>query len=122
MKEGNKWKAAFHTNCGFFKSLVMFFGLINSPATFQTMIDSIFEGLISEEKAIVYLDDILVFMETLEEHWEVVKKVVHLLYIHNLFLNLEKCEFECTEIEYLRVIISHNFVQINSIKVAGLAK
>jgi Reverse transcriptase (RNA-dependent DNA polymerase) len=46
----------------------MFFGLTNSPATFQTMMDSIFEGLISEEKIIVYLDDVLDFMETSGEH------------------------------------------------------
>jgi hypothetical protein len=52
------------------------------------MMDSIFEELISKGKVIVNLDNILVFMETLEEHWEVVKKVVHLLYIHNLFLKL----------------------------------
>jgi Reverse transcriptase (RNA-dependent DNA polymerase) len=72
-------KAVFYTNCGLFEPLVMFFGLTNSPTTFQTMMDSIFEGLISEGKVIVYLDDILVFIKTLEEHWEVVKKVVHLL-------------------------------------------
>jgi hypothetical protein len=46
----------------------MFFGLTNSPATFQTMMDSIFEGLTSEGKVIVYPDNILVFMETLKEH------------------------------------------------------
>jgi hypothetical protein len=86
--------------------------------------NSIFEGLISEGKVIVYLDDIFVFMETLEEHQEVVKKVVYLLHIHNhnLFLKLEKCEFECTEIEYFGVIISHNSACMDSIKVARVAK
>ena len=59
IKEGDEWKGAFHTNCGLFEPLVMFFGLTNSPATFQTMMDSIFDGLISEGKVIVYLDDIL---------------------------------------------------------------
>ena len=42
MKEGDKWKAAFHTNHGLFEPLVMFFGLTNSPATFQTMMNDIF--------------------------------------------------------------------------------
>jgi len=46
IKEGDKWKAAFQTNCGLYKPLVMFFGLTNSPATFQTMMDNIFEDLI----------------------------------------------------------------------------
>jgi hypothetical protein len=48
MKEGDEWKATFCTNRGLFKPLVMFFGLTNSCTTFQTMMDSIFEGLISE--------------------------------------------------------------------------
>jgi Reverse transcriptase (RNA-dependent DNA polymerase) len=71
---------------------------------------------------IVYLDDILVFMETLEEHQKAVKKVVYLLHINNLFLKLEKCEFEHMEIEYLRVIISHNSVHMDPIKVARVAR
>jgi Reverse transcriptase (RNA-dependent DNA polymerase) len=96
MKEGDEWKAAFCTNRGLFEPLVMFFSLTNSPATFQTMMDSIFDGLISEGKVIVYLDDVLVCTETLEEHREVVEKVVSLLHIHNLFLKPEKCEFERT--------------------------
>ena len=110
MKEGDEWKGAFQINRGLFKPLVMFFSLTNSPATFQTMMNGIFEDLISEGKVIVYLDDILIFTETLEEHREVVKKVVELLHMHNLFLKPEKCKFEQTEVEYLGVIISHNSV------------
>src|ERR1700679_46269 len=100
----------------------MFFGLNNTPATFQTMMDSIFNGLISKGKVIVYLDDILIFTKTLEEHREVVKKVFSLLYIHNLFLKPEKCEFERMEIEYLRVIISHNSVRMDPVKIAGVSE
>jgi Reverse transcriptase (RNA-dependent DNA polymerase) len=122
MKEGDKWKATFYTNHGLFKPLVMFFGLTNSPTTFQTMMDSIFKGLISKGKVIVYLGNILVFTESLEEHWKVVKKVVYLLHIHNFFLKPEKCKFEHTEIEYLRVIISHNSVCMDPVKVARVAK
>ena len=92
MKDRDKWKAAFYINHGLFEPLVTLFGLTNSPATFQTMMDNIFKGLISEGKVIVYLDDILIFTETLEEHWEVVKKVVSLLHIHNFFLKPEKCK------------------------------
>jgi len=67
-KEGDEWKAAFRTNRGLYEPLIMFFGLKNSPATFQTMIDDIFEDLISEGIVVVYPDDILIFMETLDEH------------------------------------------------------
>jgi len=47
MKEGDEWKAAFQTNRGLFEPLVMFFELCNSPATFQTMMDDIFDDLIT---------------------------------------------------------------------------
>ena len=71
IKEGDEWKAAFQTNRGLYEPLVMFFGLTNSPATFQTMMDDIFEDLISEGVVVVYLDNILIFTETLEEHRKV---------------------------------------------------
>jgi Reverse transcriptase (RNA-dependent DNA polymerase) len=86
------------------------------------MMNSIFEGLISKGKVIVYLDNILNFTETLEEHWEVVKRVVSLLHIHNLFLKPEKCEIKRTEIEYLRVIISHNSICMDPVKVARVSE
>ena len=57
MKEGDEWKATFRTNRGLYEPLVMFFGLTNSPATFQTIMDAIFEDLISEGVVVVYLDD-----------------------------------------------------------------
>jgi hypothetical protein len=72
MKEGDEWKATFWTNQGLFKPLIMFFSLTNSPATFQTMMNDIFEELISEGVVVVYLDDILIFMETINKHWKVI--------------------------------------------------
>src|SRR5271156_7036998 len=122
MKDGEEWKATFCTNHGLFEPLVMFFGLTNSPATFQTMLDHIFEDMISEGKAIVYLDDILIFSQTQEEHREMVKRAVKILHKHNLFLKPEKCEFERTEVEYLEVIICHNSIQMDPIKVSGVAE
>ena len=68
IKEGDEWKAAFQTNQGLFKPLVMFFGLTNSPATFQTMMNNIFHNLIAKEVVCMYLNDILIFTKTLEEH------------------------------------------------------
>ena len=76
MKVGDEWKATFRTNRGLYKPLVMFFGLTNSPSTFQT--------IISEGVVVVYLDDILIFTKTLEKHRKVVKWVVELLQQHNL--------------------------------------
>jgi len=99
MKEGDEWKAAFRTNRGLFEPLVMFFGLCNSPAMFQTMMDDIFDGLITEGVVVVYLDNILIFTETLDEHQRVTQRVMELLWKNNLFLKSKKCEFKKTEVE-----------------------
>jgi Reverse transcriptase (RNA-dependent DNA polymerase) len=79
IKEGDEWKAAFKTNRGMFEPLVMFFGLTNSPATFQTMMNDIFRDLINRGYVIIYLDDILIFTETMKEQHQLVKEVLELL-------------------------------------------
>ena len=79
IKEGDEWKAAFRTNQGLFEPLVMFFGLTNSPATFQTMMNDIFVDMILEGVVVVYLDDILIFTKTLEKHQEVTHRVLQRL-------------------------------------------
>ena len=68
IKPGDEWKAAFQTNHGMFEPLVMFFGITNSPATFQIMMNDIFRDLIAEGIMVVYLDDILIFTRIEEEH------------------------------------------------------
>ena len=78
LKEGDEWKAAFWTNCGLYEPLVMFFGLTNSPATFQTMMNDIFKELIDEGVVVVYMDDILIFTESHEEHHKVVQCVLEI--------------------------------------------
>ena len=121
MKEGDEWKAVFCTNRTLFEPLVMFFGLTNSPATFQTMMNDIFHELIMEGVVVVYLDDILIYTKTVEEHREVTRRVLELLQSHKLFLKPDKCEFEKTRVEYLGVIVSHNSVEMDPVKVAGVA-
>jgi hypothetical protein len=68
IKEGNELKAAFIINQGLFKPHVMFFGLINSPATFQALMNAIFADLIAKGKVAVYLNDILIWSTTLNKH------------------------------------------------------
>jgi hypothetical protein len=119
--EGDEWKAAFRTNRGLFKPLVMYFSLTNSPATFQTMMNEIFQDLITEGIVSVYLDDILIFTNSLEDHRRITGLVLDHMREHKLYLRPEKCEFEKTKIEYLGVIISHNKVEMNPVKIAGVA-
>jgi len=72
---------------------MMFFGMTNSPATFQTMMNKVFQTVISKEIIIVYLDDILIFTKTEKEHEQAVQRVLEILAEHKLFLCLKKCEF-----------------------------
>src|ERR1700733_1281847 len=122
IKEGDEWKAAFRTNRGLFEPLVMYFGLTNSPGTFQTMMNEIFSDLIIQGVVAVYLDDILIFTNSLEEHRRISRMVMERLRKHKLYLRYDKCEFEKTRIEYLGVIISHNHVEMDPVKVAGVAE
>jgi hypothetical protein len=122
MKEGDEWKAAFRTNRGLFEPLVMFFGLTNSPSTFQTMMNDIFHDLIMEGVVCVYLDDILIFSKTLEEQRRVTRIVLERLRKHKLFLRHDKCEFEQTSIEYLGLIVSEGEIRMDPVKVAGVAE
>ncbi len=71
LKEGDKWKAAFSTNQGLFELLVMFFRLCNSPTTFQTMMNDILHPFIDHNKAICYMDDILIYSASLADHWRI---------------------------------------------------
>jgi len=120
IKEGDEWKAAFRTNRGLFEPLVMYFSLTNSPAMFQTMMDDIFEELILEGNVVVYLDDILIFTDDLEQHRALERQVLELMRKHKLYLKPEKCEFQKTTIEYLGIIISHNRVSMDPVKIAGV--
>jgi len=122
IKPGDEWKAAFRTNRGLFEPLVMFFGMTNSPATFQTMMNDVFRTVITEGIVVVYLDDILIFTKTEEEHERVVRRVLEILAEHKLFLRLEKCEFHWKQIEYLGLVISENKVEMDPVKVARVCK
>ena len=96
------------------------FGLTNSLATFQTMMNSIFRDMIVEGVVCVYLDDILIFTKTLSEHWKITQRVLEHLREYNLCLKPEKCEFEHTQIEYLGVIVSEGMVEMDPVKMSGV--
>ncbi len=73
IREGDKEKAMFRMNQGLFEPTIMFFGLTNSPATFQWMMNDIFHDLIAKGKVTIYLDNILIFSKDLGEHQQIVK-------------------------------------------------
>jgi len=76
---------------GFFEPTVMFFGMINSPAIFQAMINEILRDLINEGKVAAFVDNILVGMEMKEEHDEIVEEILRRLEENDLYIKPEKC-------------------------------
>src|ERR1700761_4433881 len=122
IKDGDEWKAAFITNEGLFEPRVMFFGLTNSPATFQTMMNAIFEEELREDWLTIYMDDILIHTSTnLEMHRRRVHQVLDKLEQHDLFLKPEKCQFEVRRTEFLGVILESGTVQMDPAKIKGVA-
>ena len=76
IQEGDEWKAAFVTNRGLFEPTVMFFGLQNSPAMFQAMMDDYFRDLIDKGWIVIYMDDILIHAQTEKQLEEQTKQVL----------------------------------------------
>jgi hypothetical protein len=120
IRKGDEWKAAFTTNRGLFEPLVMFFGLTNSPATFQALMNLIFADLIAKGVVAVYLDDILIYTKTIKEHRKITHEVLRCLEENNLYLRPAKCKFECTEVEYLGMLIRENHVSMDPAKVRAV--
>ena len=120
IKEGNKWKAAFCMNHSLFEPLMMYFGPTNSPTTFQMMMNKIFHDLILQGVVIIYLDNILISTDTLEEHNCIIQIVMECLCKHKLYLQHDKCNFEKTHMVYLSIIISQNHVEMDPVKIAGV--
>src|SRR5258708_5807772 len=83
--KGDEWKAAFSTNRGLFEPLVMFFGLCNLPTTFQTMMNNI-RPFINCNKAICYMDDILIYSSSLMDHQRITQEILQTLHSYKLFL------------------------------------
>jgi len=120
IKKGDEWKAAFLMPEGSFKPTVMFFGLTNSPATFQVMMNDLLRDLVVEEKVAVFIDDVMVATETEEGHDEIVEEVLRRLEENDLFVKLEKCMWKVREVGFLGVIIEKDGIRMEKEKVQGV--
>ena len=105
---------------GSFEPMVMFFGMTNSPATFQAMINEILRDLINEGKVAAFIDDVLVGTETEEGHDEIVEKILRRLEGNNLYIKLEKCVWKARKIGFLGVVIGPNGIEMEKEKVEGV--
>jgi len=117
---GDEWKTAFHTNEGLFEYLVMPFGLTNAPAAFQSFIQWILCEYL-DIICIVYLDNILIFLQTQEAHDAHVLQILHVLDQHGLLASVDKCEFDKESLEYLGFILGKNGITMHPSKLATIA-
>jgi len=93
IKKGDEWKTAFTTSEGLFEPTVMFFGLMNSPATFQAIINELLRDLINMRKVVVFIDDVIIGTEDEEGHNEMVVKVIKRLEENDLYVKPEKYKY-----------------------------
>ncbi|KAF8823985.1 hypothetical protein HHX47_DHR9000281 [Lentinula edodes] len=114
--EGDEWKTTFRTRYGSYKWKVMPFSLMNAPAAFQQFVNDIFSDML-DVCVIVYLDDILIYSDTPEEHREHVKEVLRCFRHHWLYANPEKCKFNMDTVEYLGYILSPDGLTMSKEKV-----
>ena len=109
----------FTTEFGNYFFLVIPFGLMNAPLTFQRLVDQVFTP--SEKNFIlVYIDDIIIFSRTWSEHLEHIKQTFTRLKEVNLKIKLKKCYFARRSAEYLGFVISGNGIQTNPAKVSAV--
>ena len=100
----------------------MFFGMTNSPATFQRMMDDIFQDYVRRGVLVIYMDDLCIFTESLEEHREVVRGILALCRDAGLFLKLEKCDFEKDEVKFLGLVVGKGRVAMDPVKVDAVRR
>ena len=116
IKKGKEQKTAFKTCYSYYKYLVMLFRLTNALATCQVLINNVLRVYL-DITVVAYLNNILVYSKTLEEHITYIQEVLIYLKATNLRLKLEKCEQHKEEVEFLGYIVRRHRVKISSTKI-----
>jgi len=128
IQEGDEHKAVFKTKYGLFEPTVMYFGLTNLPATFQTMMNYIYRNVILKHKSHgttirIYMDDIgIATRTTLTDHIVAVCDVLQVAQLHDLYFKPEKCLFHVPSMDYLGVILEKGVTRMDPVKIAGIDK
>ena len=128
IKDGDQWKAAFKTCFGTFQPEVMYFGMSNSPPTFQMFMNMILAATQDKHRPLGteildYMDDILIASKgttTIEDHRAAVRDVLQVLQDYDLFLKPEKCVWESSRVDYLGLILEKGVTRMDPAKIAGV--
>jgi len=126
IREGDKKKVAFKTRYGLFEPTVMYFGLTNSPATFQTMMNYIYRDVILKHEPLrttirIYMDDIGIATRTnIDDHQRAVHDVLKIAQLHDLYFKPEKCLFHSSSMDYLGVILEKGVTRMDPAKIVGV--
>lgn len=120
-KEGDEWKITFNCPLGCFQFRVLPFGLQRAPAVFMQLINKVLHEYLYKG-VLTYLDDILIYTETKEEHVKLVRVVLKKLHTAKLYDKLSKCKFHQDKINYLGYRISHKGIEMDPEKVRAVLK
>ena len=121
IRQGDEHKTAFTSRYGTYEFLVMPFGLTNAPATFQTAITDLFRDWL-DDFVIVYLDDILIYSPSQEQHLHHLQLVLRRLQQHQWYCKLKKCAFATTSVEYLGYIVANGQIAIDPAKMKAVTE
>jgi hypothetical protein len=121
VKEVDIPKTAFRTCCGHYEFLVMSFGLTNAPAVFMDTMNRVFYDYL-DQFTVVFIDDILIYSKTSEEHEDHLRRVLERLRSEKLYAKLEKCEFWLDSVSFLGHVISRKGVAVDPKKVKAVVK
>jgi Reverse transcriptase (RNA-dependent DNA polymerase) len=120
MKDADIPKTCIRTRYESFEFLVMPFGLTNAPSTFQAVMNDVFREYL-DDFVMVYIDDILIFSRTAEDHFRHVELILARLRQHQLFAKRSKCEFNCASLPFLGHVFGQGGVEMQQSNVQALA-
>jgi len=119
IREGDEWKTAFRTQYGLYDFQVIPLGRTNAPSTFQDMMNHVFSDML-DVGLLAYMDNIVVYAKTQEEHDEKVKEVLTRLTENGLTVSPDKCVWRVQEVEFLGYIIGREGIKISREKVEAV--
>eukprot|EP00253_Pinus_taeda_P012349 PITA_12349 len=119
IKDEDIAKTAFRTRYGHYEFVVLPFGLTNAPATFMCLMNSIFHPYL-DRFVLIFIDDILIYSRTIEEHHEHLRMVLQTLREHQLYAKFSKCDFFKEEIQYLGHVITKEGIAVDPEKIKAI--